>query len=91
MRRVNTFIPIESEVNKSIHELAPRSSKRDAEEELNQGSSKRQKTGESSKTYLLCLYITIPRYFPMLPKLKDYGETALFHLDKKSSKALPLP
>ncbi|GJV75184.1 hypothetical protein Tco_1506768, partial [Tanacetum coccineum] len=49
MRRVNTFVPIESEVNRAIPELAPGSLKRDAEEELNQGSSKRQKTDESSE------------------------------------------
>ncbi|GJW28523.1 hypothetical protein Tco_0045398 [Tanacetum coccineum] len=46
MRRVHTFVSIESEV---IPELAAGSSKRDAEEELDQESSKRQKTGESSE------------------------------------------
>ncbi|GKC51084.1 hypothetical protein Tco_1073829 [Tanacetum coccineum] len=49
MRRVKTFDPIESEVDKAVPELATESSKRDAEEELDQESSKRQKTGESSK------------------------------------------
>ncbi|GJT82534.1 hypothetical protein Tco_1056876 [Tanacetum coccineum] len=49
MRRVNTFVPIESEVDRAVPELAARSLKRDAEEELDQESSKRQKTGESSK------------------------------------------
>ncbi|GKA80437.1 hypothetical protein Tco_0787033 [Tanacetum coccineum] len=49
MRRVNTFVPIESEVDRAGPELAARSSKRDAEEELDQGSSKRQKTSESSE------------------------------------------
>ncbi|GJT30621.1 hypothetical protein Tco_0910896, partial [Tanacetum coccineum] len=49
MRKVNTFVPIESEVNKAVPELAAGSSKRDAEEELDQESSKRQKTSESSK------------------------------------------
>ncbi|GJW98155.1 hypothetical protein Tco_0179963 [Tanacetum coccineum] len=49
MRRVNTFVPIESEVDRAVPELAAGSSKRDAEEELDQESSKRQKTGESSE------------------------------------------
>ncbi|GJV99641.1 hypothetical protein Tco_1554893 [Tanacetum coccineum] len=47
IRRVNTFVPMESEVDRAVPELATRSSKRDAEEELDQESSKRQKTGES--------------------------------------------
>ncbi|GKD85093.1 hypothetical protein Tco_1356247 [Tanacetum coccineum] len=49
IRKVNTFVLIESEVDRAVPELAARSSKRDAKEELNQESSKRQKTGESSK------------------------------------------
>ncbi|GKB84729.1 hypothetical protein Tco_0957001 [Tanacetum coccineum] len=49
MRIVNTFVPIESEVDRAGPELAARSSKRDAEEELDQESSKRQKAGESSE------------------------------------------
>ncbi|GJR78976.1 hypothetical protein Tco_0149761 [Tanacetum coccineum] len=36
MRRVHTFVPIESEIERVIPELAARSSKRDAEEELDQ-------------------------------------------------------
>ncbi|GKE96396.1 hypothetical protein Tco_1581251, partial [Tanacetum coccineum] len=48
MRRVNTFVPIESEVDKAVPELAAKSSKR-AAEELDQESSKRQKTGEGSE------------------------------------------
>ncbi|GJS32198.1 hypothetical protein Tco_0530580 [Tanacetum coccineum] len=44
MRRVHTFVPIESEIERVIPELAAGSSKRDAEEELDQESSKRQKT-----------------------------------------------
>ncbi|GJR78973.1 hypothetical protein Tco_0149758 [Tanacetum coccineum] len=42
MRRVNTFVPIESEVDRAVPELAAGSLKRDAEEELGQESSKRQ-------------------------------------------------
>ncbi|GJX50310.1 hypothetical protein Tco_0277155 [Tanacetum coccineum] len=49
MRRVHTFVPIDSEIERVIPELAAGSSKRDAEEELDQESSKRQKTGESSE------------------------------------------
>ncbi|GKD66486.1 hypothetical protein Tco_1308594 [Tanacetum coccineum] len=49
MRRVHTFVPIKSEIKRVVPELATGSSKRDAEEELDQESSKRQKTGESSE------------------------------------------
>nr|GEV12162.1 hypothetical protein [Tanacetum cinerariifolium] len=49
MRRVNTFVLIESKVDRAFLEFAVGSSKRGAEEELDQGSSKRQKTGESSE------------------------------------------
>ncbi|GKD39889.1 hypothetical protein Tco_1260096 [Tanacetum coccineum] len=49
IRRVHTFVPIESEIERVIPKLAAGSSKRDAEEELDQESSKRQKTGESSE------------------------------------------
>ncbi|GJW25739.1 hypothetical protein Tco_0927797 [Tanacetum coccineum] len=49
MRRVNTFVLIESEVDRAVPELAGGCLKRVAEEELNQESSKRQKTGESSE------------------------------------------
>ncbi|GKD28526.1 hypothetical protein Tco_1239304 [Tanacetum coccineum] len=36
MKRVNTFVPMESEVDRAVPELAAESSKRDAKEELNQ-------------------------------------------------------
>ncbi|GJV71970.1 hypothetical protein Tco_1491965 [Tanacetum coccineum] len=49
MRKVNTFVPIKSEVDRAVSELAAGSSKRVAEEELDQESSKRQKTSESSE------------------------------------------
>ncbi|GJU92920.1 hypothetical protein Tco_1317676 [Tanacetum coccineum] len=49
MRKVNTFVPIEGEVDRADSELAAGSLKRAAEEELDQESSKRQKTGESSE------------------------------------------
>ncbi|GJZ17331.1 putative ribonuclease H-like domain-containing protein [Tanacetum coccineum] len=48
MRRVHTFVPMKSESERVIPELAAGSSKRDAEEELVQESSKRLKTRESS-------------------------------------------
>nr|GEY95757.1 hypothetical protein [Tanacetum cinerariifolium] len=49
IKKVNTFVSIEIEVDRAVLELAAGSSKRDAEEELDQGGSKRQKTGESSE------------------------------------------
>ncbi|GJU39709.1 hypothetical protein Tco_1192666 [Tanacetum coccineum] len=49
MRRVGTFVPMETEIRREVLELAAGSSKRDAEEELDQGSSKRQKTSENSE------------------------------------------
>ncbi|GKA38953.1 putative reverse transcriptase domain-containing protein [Tanacetum coccineum] len=45
---LGTFVPMETEIRREFPELAAGSSKRDAEEELDQGSSKRQKTGENS-------------------------------------------
>nr|GEW20326.1 ribosomal protein S1, mitochondrial [Tanacetum cinerariifolium] len=50
MRSIKDVVPIESEDDKAVPKLAEaRSSKRDAEEELYQGRSKKQKIGESSK------------------------------------------
>ncbi|GJS89282.1 hypothetical protein Tco_0771918 [Tanacetum coccineum] len=49
MRRVGAFVPMETEIRREVHELATGSSKRDAEEELDQGSSKRKKISENSK------------------------------------------
>ncbi|GJZ19406.1 hypothetical protein Tco_0555996 [Tanacetum coccineum] len=49
MRRVHTFVLMESESERVILELAAGSSKSDAEEELVQESLKRLKTGESSE------------------------------------------
>nr|GEW25511.1 ribonuclease H-like domain-containing protein [Tanacetum cinerariifolium] len=49
MRRVKIYVPIESEVDRAVPEFAAGSSKRGVKEELDQGSSKRQKTGESSE------------------------------------------
>ncbi|GJU39010.1 hypothetical protein Tco_1191967 [Tanacetum coccineum] len=47
MKRVNTFTPIESD--DIVLKVVAGSSKRDAEQELNQESSKRQKIGEGSE------------------------------------------
>ncbi|GJT38223.1 hypothetical protein Tco_0938088 [Tanacetum coccineum] len=49
MRRVGTFVPMETEIKREAPELVVGCSKRDAEEELNQWSFKRQNTGENSK------------------------------------------
>ncbi|GJY63867.1 hypothetical protein Tco_0465327 [Tanacetum coccineum] len=49
IRRVGAFVPMEIEIRREVPELAAGSSKRDAEEELDQGSSKRQKTSENSE------------------------------------------
>ncbi|GJY08232.1 hypothetical protein Tco_0375286 [Tanacetum coccineum] len=49
MRRVGAFVPMETEIKREVPELAAGSSKRDAEEELDQGSSKRQKTSKNSE------------------------------------------
>ncbi|GKA07201.1 hypothetical protein Tco_0686425 [Tanacetum coccineum] len=49
MREVQTFVPIESEDDRAVPKLAAESSKRPAEEELDQHSSKKQKTGEISE------------------------------------------
>ncbi|GJX74662.1 hypothetical protein Tco_0313257 [Tanacetum coccineum] len=48
MKRVNTFTPMESD--DTIPKVVARSSKIDAEQELNQESLKRQKIGEGSKS-----------------------------------------
>ncbi|GJV52238.1 hypothetical protein Tco_1447979 [Tanacetum coccineum] len=44
MKRVNTFTPMESDVDRTVPKIAAGSLKRGAEEELGQESSKRQKT-----------------------------------------------
>nr|GEV47517.1 retrovirus-related Pol polyprotein from transposon TNT 1-94 [Tanacetum cinerariifolium] len=49
MKRVKTFTPMESDVDRTIPKIVDESSKRAAEEELEQESSKRQKTREISK------------------------------------------
>ncbi|GJT25878.1 hypothetical protein Tco_0895815 [Tanacetum coccineum] len=49
MKRVNTFTPMGSDVSRTVPKIAAESSKRAAEEELEQESSKRQKTGESTE------------------------------------------
>ncbi|GKC97194.1 hypothetical protein Tco_1167469 [Tanacetum coccineum] len=53
MRRVQTFHPIESEGDKTVLELTTRSSKRDAEVELDHEDSKKQKTNEASGSMMM--------------------------------------
>ncbi|GKA24571.1 reverse transcriptase domain-containing protein [Tanacetum coccineum] len=48
MRRVHTFVPMDDEIERAIPKSTAGSLKTDAEEELSQEISKRQKTGESS-------------------------------------------
>ncbi|GJR54349.1 hypothetical protein Tco_1404870 [Tanacetum coccineum] len=48
MRRVQTFHPIESEGDKTVHELTTESCKRVAEVELDHEGSKKQNTNEAS-------------------------------------------
>ncbi|GJY10588.1 hypothetical protein Tco_0378773 [Tanacetum coccineum] len=52
MRRVSTFLPMESDFDKAFPELATGSSKRAVEEELGQQSSKKQKPDELSQEEL---------------------------------------
>ncbi|GJS90013.1 hypothetical protein Tco_0772649, partial [Tanacetum coccineum] len=57
IRRVNTFVPIESEVDKAVLELAAGSSKRDAEEELDQEIPEQGMNVEALQTkYLIIEY-----------------------------------
>nr|GEY05433.1 hypothetical protein [Tanacetum cinerariifolium] len=50
MKRVQTFTLMESDVDRTIPKIADKSLKRDVEEELEQESSKRQKTRKSSES-----------------------------------------
>nr|GEU41735.1 hypothetical protein [Tanacetum cinerariifolium] len=51
MRRIQDFVPIKREGNKEVLKFAGvRGSKRDVEEELDHGSSKKQKTDEASRS-----------------------------------------
>ncbi|GKC26713.1 hypothetical protein Tco_1034007, partial [Tanacetum coccineum] len=50
MRRVQTFHLIESEGDKIVPELTTRSSKRDAEVELDHEDSKKKKTNKASES-----------------------------------------
>ncbi|GJY57831.1 hypothetical protein Tco_0917819 [Tanacetum coccineum] len=47
MKRLKDFVPMQSD--RLVSKITAGSSKRDAKEELNQESSKRQKTGEGSE------------------------------------------
>ncbi|GJY24865.1 hypothetical protein Tco_0398523 [Tanacetum coccineum] len=52
MKRVNTFTPMESDVDKTVSKIAAGSTKRAAEEELGQQSFKKQKSDELSQEEL---------------------------------------
>ncbi|GJU08491.1 hypothetical protein Tco_1124921 [Tanacetum coccineum] len=60
MKRVNTFTPMESDVDRIVPKIAARSTKRAAEEELGQQSSKKQMLDELSQEELQQLMITVP-------------------------------
>ncbi|GJS78123.1 hypothetical protein Tco_0728004 [Tanacetum coccineum] len=60
MKRVNTFTPIKSDVDRIVPKIAARSTKRAAEEELGQQSSKKQKLDELSQEELQQLMIIVP-------------------------------
>ncbi|GJV04397.1 hypothetical protein Tco_1337966 [Tanacetum coccineum] len=62
MRRAGAFVPMETEIRREVPELAARSSKRDAEEELDQGSSKRQKTNPTEDKEIE-LWVELKRLF----------------------------
>ncbi|GKB68357.1 hypothetical protein Tco_0929769 [Tanacetum coccineum] len=60
MKRVNTFTLIESDVDRTVPKIATRSTKRAAEEELGQQSSKKQKSDKLSQEELQQLMIIVP-------------------------------
>ncbi|GJW24761.1 retrovirus-related pol polyprotein from transposon TNT 1-94 [Tanacetum coccineum] len=60
MKRVNTFTLMESDVDRTIPKIADGSTKRAAEEELGQQSSKKQKLDELSQEELQLLMIIVP-------------------------------
>ncbi|GJU68126.1 putative ribonuclease H-like domain-containing protein [Tanacetum coccineum] len=59
MKRLNTFTPMESDVDRIVPKIAAGSTKRAAEEELGQQSSKKQKSNELSQEELQQLMIII--------------------------------
>nr|GEX03427.1 hypothetical protein [Tanacetum cinerariifolium] len=74
IKRVNTFVPMETE---RTSELAVGSSKRVAEEALDQGSSKRQKTNEASGS----VYIEESRKYWKIIKVGNHTEAYQFFED----------
>ncbi|GKC38176.1 hypothetical protein Tco_1050560 [Tanacetum coccineum] len=59
MKRVNTFTPMESDVDRIVPKIAAGSTKRDEEEELGQQSSKKQKSDKLSQEELHQLMIIV--------------------------------
>ncbi|GKE37540.1 hypothetical protein Tco_1460945, partial [Tanacetum coccineum] len=60
MKRVNTFTPMKSDVDRTVPKIAAGSTKRAAEEELGQQSSKKQKSDELLQEELQQLMIIVP-------------------------------
>ncbi|GJV19559.1 hypothetical protein Tco_1368579 [Tanacetum coccineum] len=60
MKRVNTFTPMEYDVDRTVPKIEAGSSKRAVEEELGQQSSKKQKSDELSQEDLQQLMIIVP-------------------------------
>ncbi|GJU21062.1 hypothetical protein Tco_1154404 [Tanacetum coccineum] len=60
IKRVNTFTPIKSDVDRTVPKIAVRSTKRAAKEELGQQSFKKQKSDELSQEELQQLMIIVP-------------------------------
>ncbi|GJR06167.1 hypothetical protein Tco_0529151 [Tanacetum coccineum] len=60
MKRVNTFTLMESDVDRTVPKIAAGSSKRVAEEELGQQSSKKQNSDELSQEEIQQLMIIVP-------------------------------
>nr|GEV57192.1 hypothetical protein [Tanacetum cinerariifolium] len=64
MRSINDFVPMESEDDKVVPKLAEaRSSKRNAEKELEHDGSKKQKTSKASRDDLVMLWSSVKERF----------------------------
>ncbi|GKC14306.1 hypothetical protein Tco_1011088 [Tanacetum coccineum] len=71
MRRVQTFHPIESEGDKTDPRLTIRSSKRDADVELDHEGSKKHKTNEASGDDLVKLWDLVKERFSTTKPIDD--------------------
>nr|GEU78801.1 putative ribonuclease H-like domain-containing protein [Tanacetum cinerariifolium] len=88
MRRVNTFVPIESKVNRAVPEFVVISLKRGAEEELDQGSSKR--VHHVSTEDGVDIYMLVEREYPLSKGIltQMLGEKILVEQNNKMSREL---